>query len=156
MGCSLTSCLSDDAIPRYEFKQVKPFIPNVKKGRVIKVYDGDTITVAARESGRKTINRFSVRLRGIDCPEIRGSSIEERKVANLARLYVESQCYYKMVRLDNVGLDKYGRLLADVILPNGINVSHELLKQRLAVSYDGRSKRSPANWLRYLEKNKID
>src|SRR4051812_19732759 len=35
----------------------------------------------------------------------------------------------KDVTLQTHGLDKYGRTIADVILPEGTNVNHELVKQ---------------------------
>ena len=57
-------------------KETKIFIPPVSIAKVIKVYDGDTITVASRlpftDERKDIIWRFSVRLNGIDCPEIRG------------------------------------------------------------------------------------
>ena len=46
----------------------------------------------------------------------------------------------KIVTLDNVGLDKYGRLLAEVII-DGENLSDLLLDEGLAVSYDGGKRR---------------
>ena len=35
----------------------------------------------------------------------------------------------KKVTLQTYGLDKYGRTLADVLLPGGTNVNHELVKE---------------------------
>ena len=63
-----------------------PFIPPVTAGFVIKVYDGDTITVAARlPYADSPLYRFPVRLRGIDSPEIRGKTPAERAAAVAAR-----------------------------------------------------------------------
>ena len=55
------------------FNELSNFYPNIKKGRVIKVYDGDSITVAARipELKNDTIYKFSIRLNRIDTPELR-------------------------------------------------------------------------------------
>ncbi len=50
-------------------KEVTRFVPPVSRGRVIKVYDGDTITIAAYLPYRKSkLYKFSVRPAGIHCP----------------------------------------------------------------------------------------
>ena len=63
------------------YKDLSNFYPDIKKGRVIKVYDGDSITVAARIPILKndTIYKFSIRLNRIDCPEIRTQNVDEKK-----------------------------------------------------------------------------
>lgn len=66
-------------------RKAKAFIPDVYYGKVIKVYDGDTITIATRLSGKGTIYKFSVRLLGIDTPEMRSKVPEHKKVAVLAK-----------------------------------------------------------------------
>jgi hypothetical protein len=57
------------------------FVPHIKIGKVIKVYDGDTITVASKLPNDSFIYRFPVRLIGIDSPEIKGSTEVENKLA---------------------------------------------------------------------------
>ena len=50
------------------YKDTIPYIPNVTYGKVIKVYDGDTITIACKMPfDNSPIYRFSVRIAGIDC-----------------------------------------------------------------------------------------
>ena len=63
------------------------FIPPLKAGRVIKVYDGDTITIATKVPGLidSPIYKFSVRLNGIDTPEMRGGGEDEKSIAVKAR-----------------------------------------------------------------------
>lgn len=52
-----------------------PFVHPVNSGICIKVYDGDTITIAAKLPYKGSpIYRFSVRLNGIDTPEIKGKT----------------------------------------------------------------------------------
>ena len=116
------------------WETTKPYVPQVKYGYVIKVYDGDTITVASRMYG--TYYRFSVRLRGIDCPEIKSA---DNAIAKIAQKKVADLILNKMVYLTDVSMDKYGRLLANVSY-QGIDVSTFLLKQKLAVPYDGGTK----------------
>jgi len=98
-----------------EYKDTTPFIPPVKMGKVIKVYDGDTITIASKMPWKDSpIYRFSVRINGIDCAEIRGKTESEKQCAILAREHVDHISNGKIVRLENVSLEKYGRILADV------------------------------------------
>ena len=58
-----------------EWKDTIEYKVPIQGGRVIKVYDGDTITIAARlPYDDSQLYRFSVRLNGIDAPEIKGKS----------------------------------------------------------------------------------
>ena len=62
------------------YKDTIPFIPPLTMGKVIKVYDGDTITIASKMPFENSpYYRFSVRLKGIDCPEIRTKNMEEKQ-----------------------------------------------------------------------------
>ena len=100
-----------------EYADTSPFVPPIHFGKVIKVYDGDTITIASvLPNTTEPIYRFSVRLNGIDTPEIRGKTPEEKELAILARDELYNKIYGKMVTLENVGTEKYGRILADVYL----------------------------------------
>ena len=133
-------------------KDVKTFIPNITEGRVIKCYDGDTITVAAYLPYKESeLYKFSVRLNGIDCPEIRSKLHSEKQCGLLAKATIESKILNKMIILENVKTEKYGRLLADIYLKDEPTTSIALwmMDQKLAVKYDGKKKMSPANWMEY-------
>ena len=131
------------------YKDTIPFKPDITSGKVIKVYDGDTITIATQlPYNNSPFFRFSVRLRGIDCPEIRSKNTSEKECAVIARNLLIDNIYHKIVTLKNVDYDKYGRILADVFL-DGMNVTDVLIKNRLAVTYDGGTKHSPDDWLVY-------
>ena len=125
------------------------FIPPISSGRVIKCYDGDTITIASYLPYKKSkLYKFSVRINGIDCPEIRGKTENEKKCAFLSKSAVENKILNKIVTLENVGTEKYGRILADVIIDN-ISSGPWLIEQNLAVNYDGKTKHTPDDWLSY-------
>lgn len=125
------------------------FIPPITSGRVIKCYDGDTITIASYlPYNESKLYKFSVRINGIDCPEIRGKTENEKKCALLSKIAVENKILNKIVTLDNVGTEKYGRILADVIIDN-ISIGPWLIEQNLAVNYDGKTKHTPDDWLSY-------
>lgn len=89
-----------------------------------------------------------MRINGIDCPEIKSKCVLEKECAQIAKKCVEDIILHKMVRLENVSLEKYGRILADVYIDN-LSISNYLLEHRLAVKYDGGTKKSPDNWKEY-------
>lgn len=138
---SFTSDLSN-----IEWENTVPFVPPIKSGYVIKVYDGDTITIAAKMPYMNSpIYRFSVRLTGIDCPEIKSKSLVEKELAINARDVLSSKIMHKNVVLHNVTLEKYGRLLADVYC-EGVHINKWMLDNKLALPYDGGKKIRPLEW----------
>ena len=132
-----------------EWKDCAPFVPPIDSGVVIKVYDGDTITIASRLPYLGSpLYRFSVRLNGLDCPEIKSKNEYEKDCAHLAKKEVTNLCLNKIVFLKNVQTEKYGRVLADVYIGE-LHLNDHLLKKRLAVAYDGGTKICPNNWMDY-------
>ena len=123
----------------------------IKGGKVIKVYDGDTITIASKlPYDTSPLYRLSVRLNGIDTPEMKGKGVleEEKQAAKMAQKFVSNLIFNKFVRLENIQTEKYGRILADVYIDD-INVNELLIRERYAVKYDGGTKIKPSSWLRY-------
>ena len=120
-------------------------------GRVIKCYDADTITIASKlPYDTSPLYRLSVRLNGIDTPEIKGKGVsdEEKDAAKVARDFVANLVLNKVVRLENIQSEKYGRILADVYLGD-IHLNKLLIKERYAVEYDGGTKKKPVSWSKY-------
>ena len=123
----------------------------IKGGRVIKVYDADTITIASKlPYNESPMYRLSVRLNGIDTPEMKGKGIsdEEKEAAKLARDYVSNLVFNKVIRLENIESEEYGRILADVYIGD-IHLNELLIRERYAVKYDGGTKKKPTSWLKY-------
>jgi endonuclease YncB( thermonuclease family) len=133
------------------------YIPPVSKGKVLNVYDGDTITITAYcdNDKKKQIYKFRVRLANIDCAEIKTNNDEEKEIAVLAREKLKEKILLKEVVLKNVKLDKYGRLLADV-WHNNMCLNDWLIEERLAVRYDGRTKKIPKSWKKYYQNQNIE
>ena len=130
-----------------EWKDTIPFVPCLKGGQVIKVYDGDTITIASSlPIPNAPMYRFPVRLRGIDAPEMKGKNEDEKRAARISQKALESLVLHKNVTLKNVETEKYGRILADVFFYD-VNLSEFMLKNNYAVKYDGGTKKSPDSWL---------
>jgi endonuclease YncB( thermonuclease family) len=78
-------------------------------------------------------------LNGIDAPEIKGKTQEEKAAAQVSKHALESILLHKYVRLENKGTEKYGRILADVYLGT-LHVNHWLIENHYAVPYDGGTK----------------
>lgn len=138
------------------WKDTKPFVAPVEEAYVIKVYDGDTITVATVFSwDPKVAYRFSVRILGIDTPEKRTKDEDEKYVAGVAQKFVADKILNTFVTLQNVSTDKYGRLLANVFTESGESIGDELIKNNLAVTYDGGTKKTPDNWKTFYLVNAV-
>jgi micrococcal nuclease len=136
------------------YKDTIPYIPNIKFGKVIKVYDGDTITIACKmPHDNSPIYRFSVRIAGIDCPEMKTNNKTEKECAIIAKTTVSELVLHEIVQLQNVKLEKYGRILADVFT-NGISLGDMLCECNMAVKYDGGTKVSPNDWMDYYNSSK--
>jgi len=130
-----------------EYKDTTTFVPNITRGKVVKVYDGDTITIASKLENYidSPVYRFSVRLNGIDTPEMKGGSAHQKELAVVARDALSERIMGKIVSLKNVVLEKYGRLLADVYLEDE-NMCAWMISHNYAVAYDGGHKNIPEDW----------
>jgi endonuclease YncB( thermonuclease family) len=127
----------------------------IQGGRVIKVYDGDTITIASKLPFTDSpLYRLSVRLNDIDAPEMKGKNEDEKKAAKEARDMLSNLILNKYVTLKNIQNEKYGRILADVYLDN-LWLNEWMLKERYAVKYDGGTKNIPSSWLNYRIKGEL-
>lgn len=125
-------------------EKATPFVPPISSGVVTNVYDGDTFTLVSKLPYKGSpLYKFKVRISGINCPEIRGKTQQEKDAAQAAKKEVMELILYKQVELTNVGLEKYGRLLADVYIindDNKINIGQHLLNKGLAKVYNGSCK----------------
>ena len=121
----------------------------IEGGRVIKVYDGDTITIASKlPFADSPLYRLSVRLNGIDTPEIKGKTEDEKLAAKQTRDALAGLILNKYVTLKNIQTEKYGRILADVYFGD-LHLNEWLIKEKYAVKYDGGTKKTPTSWLKY-------
>jgi endonuclease YncB( thermonuclease family) len=115
------------------------YMPPVTNGIVIKVYDGDTITIATNIHNDKQLYRFSVRLAGIDCAEINSKDKDMHMLAEKAKNKLSNLILNKRVYLKNIKKEKFGRLLADVYLDD-LCLNQYMLDNKLAVVYNGENK----------------
>uniref|UniRef100_A0A6C0DG29 TNase-like domain-containing protein n=1 Tax=viral metagenome TaxID=1070528 RepID=A0A6C0DG29_9ZZZZ len=129
-----------------DWDNTAPFVPPVTRGKVIKVYDGDTITIASKLPYKSSeIYRFSVRLRGIDSPEIKSKSPVEKELALNSKMCLSNVILGQIVQLKNVSTEKYGRILADVYVDD-VSVNKWMLENKFAVPYNGGKKIRSPEW----------
>ncbi len=99
-------------------------------------YDADTIRISMPGLPPE-LSAVSVRLRGVDAPEIKGKCPRERKAATAARDYVSGVLLEaRSVEFCDPTWEKYGRVLATVKV-DGRDLAETLTTKRLARAYDG-------------------
>lgn len=104
---------------------------------VLRVIDGDTFVAAAHVWPGETVE-VSVRIRGIDAPEMRSRCPAERLAAERSRTALAGLIGGVSVSISNIGRDKYyGRVLADVATEDGGAVAPRLLARDFARPYHG-------------------
>lgn len=122
---------------------------NFRCVKYIRNYDADTITVDIPDIHPLLGEKISVRVNGIDAPELHGKRPCEKDVAKKAKILVESMLKdAKKIDLYNVGRDKYFRILADVSVDQKL-VKEVLLQNKLAYEYDGGTK-SAVDWCSFV------
>ena len=93
-------------------------------GEVIRVQNGDTLTIKTKRD-----RLYKVRLENIDAPEI-GQPFGKQATRLATDLALK-----KNIRVDYTYKDKYGRLIGELILPEGKLLNEEMLKAGLAWHY---------------------
>ena len=123
-----------------DYYEYKKFIPEITSGLCVKVYDPDTITVVSELGGKKWL--FSIRLLGIDAPEIKSKDIRCKNHAILGRDYLVHHILGKTIYLTTTKKDKYGRLLAEIFLNKDkkVSLNEMLIFEGFARKYDGGKK----------------
>jgi micrococcal nuclease len=92
-------------------------------GKVVGVKDGDTVEILS--NGKHIV----IRLMGIDCPEKR------QAFGQKAKQFTSDLCFNKEVRVISHGKDRYGRILGDIYLLDGVFVNKEIIQEGFAWHY---------------------
>ncbi len=106
---------------------------------VVGVMDGDTIELKMvsynSKAGKRKGKNLRIRLAHVDCPE-RGYPYFQN-----AKKFTSDQCFRKTVKIIHKNeFDRYGRLIGEVVLPNGKILNQELVKNGLATHFKKYSK----------------
>lgn len=107
--------------------------------KVRSTYDGDTFRVDLNCSTPFFCEDTSIRVIGIDTPEIKGKSLREIELAKQAKAFTKA-FLKNSPKLVNCSKDKYFRLDCYVIDKDGKSLSQELINSHLGVAYDGGTK----------------
>tara|TARA_B100001094_G_scaffold232427_1_gene227279 strand:+ start:685 stop:1236 length:552 start_codon:yes stop_codon:yes gene_type:complete len=133
------------------WKDCEPWSPPITQGQVIKVYDGDTITIASKlPYAESPMYRWSVRLLGIDTPEMKSHDPKLKNLATHARDVLSDKILNKTVHLENVSTEKFGRILANVIF-QGENMNQFMIDNKFAYEYTGARKLTELEQIELLE-----
>ena len=113
--------------------------------RVVDVYDGDTITIVMKHN--KKLCKFKVRMYGYDAPEMKPSLSNpnrerEKEAAINAKNQLSSLILNKIVILECLQFDKYGRLLGNIYTMENLNVNEFMITNVLGCYiYNGETKK---------------
>lgn len=135
--------------------QKSDVLPANLKAEVIGIQDGDTIELkfiyTNKKAGRRSGLPLRIRFLHVNSPE-RG-----RPYYKIAKQFTSDKCFRKKVQIRHAGnFDKYGRLLGEVVLPDGKILNKELVKEGLAVHFKKYSSSSEyANLEIQAQKKKI-
>ena len=104
-------------------------------------YDGDTITLLL-DQGFRTQRAESVRLNGVDTPELRGGTDLTKRLGYIARDHVRTLCEEatSLVFISHRWSGKYGRPIGDLLINDDFLLSQALIDAHLGVPYDGGSR----------------
>lgn len=120
--------------------QAKQSYVNLYYVKYVDNYDGDTVKVNIEGVHPIIGHNISIRIRGIDTPEIRGGCLKERTLAKEAKELVKNiLTNADDIVLKDIRRGKYFRIVAD-IYADGVNISEILLDKGLAVIYYGGTK----------------
>jgi endonuclease YncB( thermonuclease family) len=118
------------------------YIEGPVEAELISIIDGDTLLVAAKPWPQQTMS-VSVRIRGVDAPEMKSKCPELRARAVAAKEALASMLVATngKLTLSSISGDKYfGRVVADVIVDDGRDAAAELLAAGMVRPYDGGKK----------------
>lgn len=118
--------------------QARDEIAGPVEAEILRVVDGDTLLVEAMPWPQQRIEVY-VRIRGIDAPETRSKCARIRLAGTNAKQALEELTTPSAkIRLVHISGDKYfGRIVADVVLPDGSSAADSLRLAGLLQDYDG-------------------
>lgn len=107
---------------------------------VLSIHDGDTFTGSINSFPPIVGQRISIRIDGIDTPEMTDKRPNIKQKAQQAKQYtVQRLREGKKIELKNMKRDKYFRILA-VVIVDGVSLGDELIEKGYAKKYDGVTK----------------
>lgn len=93
------------------------------EGKVIKIKDGDTVTILTSNN-----QEIVIRVADIDCPEL------SQPFGNKSKIFTSNEIFSKNVEIEIKNTDRFDRVVGFILYDNK-NLSYELLKNGLAWHY---------------------
>jgi endonuclease YncB( thermonuclease family) len=93
------------------------------EGKVTRILDGDTMEVLVQRQTKR------IRLFGIDAPE------RDQAFGSRAREAAGGLAFGRTVKVVSHGVDQYGRILGEIVLPDGSLLNERLVEQGWAWHY---------------------
>lgn len=118
----------------------KPSYGSVWPSEIRSIYDGDTFKVSISEWPPIIGDKISVRVGGVDTPEMRGKCEREKLLARQAKKHTVAFLRSGAVELRNIERGKYFRIVADVYV-DGRSLTESLINAGLGYRYSGGKKR---------------
>jgi endonuclease YncB( thermonuclease family) len=117
------------------------FEDRVCEGKVVDVYDGDTVKIVfpLTDKEPERLFRWNCRLINVDTPEIRTKNLKEKEYAKEVRDALRKKILNNIVEVHCKDFDKYGRLLVEIVYEN-VNINKWLIDNNYAKVYDGGKK----------------
>lgn len=108
-------------------------------GKCVHVYDGDTVHIIFKIPNSDACYKWIVRLIGIDTPEMKSKNPNEKQKAKESQAFLSKLILNKIIYVECLEFDKYGRLLGNLYLdinePKSLN--QLMIDNGYAKAYDG-------------------
>lgn len=119
----------------------KKQLSNFENVQLIFVYDGDTFKIQLPCKKGVLCEEISVRVKGIDTPEIKSKNACEKEKAKEAKAFTKKFLEEGKINLTDCNRDKYFRLLCNVEVKKN-DLADSLIVAKLAVKYNGGKKKT--------------
>jgi endonuclease YncB( thermonuclease family) len=111
--------------------------------KVVDVYDGDTCKINMFLHG-DVLKKFTVRMMGYDSPEMRTKDATEKKFGLRSKNILSTLVLNKVVKLECLEFDKYGRILGRIYLKDkeakDFDINNFMITSHLGYGYEGETK----------------
>jgi endonuclease YncB( thermonuclease family) len=113
-------------------------------GKVVDVYDGDTVKIVFPLSEKEPdrLYRWNCRLINVDTPELRTKNLKEKEFGKLVRNKLREKILDKLMYISCMDFDKYGRLLVEIFEDSEykMSINNWLISNEYAKEYHGGKK----------------